>query len=123
MQIQVNTDHNIKGHETLVAEVSSTVASALSHYSEHITRVEVHLRDENSSKKNGTHDMRCLLEARLEGRQPVAVTHHAGSIDQAVDGAADKLNRLIDSTLGRLRGQHHGAADPAPVIGDALDED
>lgn len=123
MQIQVNTDHNIKCHETLVAEISRTVASALSHFSAHITRVEVHLSDENSSKKNGTHDIRCLLEARLEGRQPVAVTHHAGSIDQAVDGAADKLTRLVDSTVGRLRGQHHGAGDPIPSAEEVLDEE
>jgi hypothetical protein len=49
--------------------------------------------------------MRCMMEARLEGRQPLAVTHHAQTLGQAVDGAADKLCRLIDSTLGRLRDQ------------------
>lgn len=49
--------------------------------------------------------MRCMMEARLEGRQPIAVTHQAASLDQAVDGAADKLTKMIDSTLGRLRDQ------------------
>jgi ribosome-associated translation inhibitor RaiA len=52
------------------------------------------------------------MEARLEGRQPVAVTHHAATIDQAVDGAADKLHRMIESTLGRLR--NHRESQPAP---------
>ena len=103
MQIQMNTDGNIEGHEALATQISSVVESALNRFSDHITRVEVHLSDENSGKKGGQDDMRCVLEARLEGRQPIAVTHQAATVDQAVDGAADKLNSLIESTLGRLR--------------------
>ena len=102
MQIQMNTDGNIEGHEALATQVSSVVESALNRFSDHITRVEVHLSDENSDKKGGNDDMRCVMEARLEGRQPIAVTHQAATVDQAVDGAADKLTRLIESTLGRL---------------------
>lgn len=103
MQIQINTDRNIEGHEALAAQVSGVIESTLSRFSDHITRVEVHLSDENSDKKGGNDNMRCLMEARLEGRQPVAVTHQAATLDQAVDSAADKLARLIESTLGRLR--------------------
>ena len=114
MQIQLNTDHNIEGHEALAAQVSSVVEIALSRFSEHITRVEVHLNDENSDKKGGNDDIRCLMEARFEGRQPIAVTHQAASLDQAVDGAVDKLTRLIESTLGRLRNAESHRADPLP---------
>ena len=113
MQIQINTDHNIEGHEALAAQVSGVVESALSRISDHITRVEVHLSDENSHK-SGQNDKRCMMEARLEGRQPIAVTHHAATLDQAVDGAADKLTRLIESTLGRLRDQKSRRTDPPP---------
>ena len=103
MQIQMSTDGNIEGHEALATQISGVVESALNRFSDHITRVEVHLSDENSGKKGGQDDMRCMLEARLEGRQPIAVTHQAATVDQAVDGAADKLTSLIESTLGRLR--------------------
>lgn len=105
MQIQLNTDANIDGHEALATQVNSIVESALNRFSDHITRVEVQLSDENSQKKGGNDDMRCVMEARMEGRQPVAVTHHGATVDQAVDGAADKLHRMIESTLGRLRDQ------------------
>lgn len=105
MQIQLNTDSNIEGPEGLATQISSTVESALNRFSDHITRVEVQLSDENSGKKGGNDDMRCVMEARLEGRQPVAVTHEAATVDQAVDGAAVKLHRMIESTLGRLRDQ------------------
>ena len=113
MQIQINTDRNIEGHETLGARVRGVVESALSRLSDRITRVEVHLSDE-SSHRSGQNDKRCMMEARLEGRQPIAVTHQAATVDQAVDGAADKLTRLIESTLGRLRDQESHRTDPPP---------
>ena len=113
MQIQINTDRHIEGHEALAAQVSDVVESALSRISDYITRVEVHLSDENSNKKGGN-DMRCAMEARLKGRQPITVTHQAATLDQAVDGATDKLTRLIESTLGRLRDQKSRRTDPPP---------
>ena len=114
MQIQMNTDDNIEGHEALATEVSSVVESALNRFSDHITRVEVHLSDENSEKKGGNDDMRCMMEARIEGRQPIAVTHQTANLDQAVDGAADKLTRLLESTIGRLRDQKSRRTAPSP---------
>jgi len=112
MQIQINTDHNIEGHEALTARVSSAIENVLSRFSDHITRVEVHLSDENSDKKEGYDNMRCMIEVRLEGRQPIAVTHQTTTLDEAVDGAADKLANLIESTLGRLQHQKRHRTDP-----------
>ncbi len=102
MKIQVNTDKNISGHEELVAQVEATVNKSLSRFSAHITRVEVHLSDENGDK-NGQKDKRCVMEARLEGRQPTAVTCEAATLAQAVAGAADKLKSSIENTVEQLR--------------------
>jgi ribosome-associated translation inhibitor RaiA len=113
MHIQINTDHNIEGREVLAAHISGVVESALSRLREHITRVEVHLSDE-TSHKNGWHDKRCMMEARIEGRTPIAVTDHAATMHEAVDGAADKLTRLIESTLGRFHHQENRRTDPPP---------
>jgi ribosome-associated translation inhibitor RaiA len=111
MQIKVNTDHNIGGHAALTNQVTSEVESALSRFSDHITRVEVHLSDENSAKSSQS-DKRCLMEARLGGHQPIVVTCHAASLDQAIEGAAEKLARSIESTLGRLHDQESHRTDP-----------
>jgi len=100
MQIQINTDHNIEVHEALAAQLRDTVATSLHRFDERITRVEMHLSDENANK-SGQNDKRCLLEARLNGRQPIAASFAAHSLGQAVDGAADKLVRSIESALGR----------------------
>ena len=102
MKIQINTDNHIAGREALCQQAEASVASALGHLEEHVTRVEVHLSDENGNKTAGR-DKRCMMEARLEGHQPIAVTDEAETIAQAIDGAADKLKSALDSTLGRLR--------------------
>jgi len=114
MKIQVNTDVHIEGNEALAARVSSTVEQALKRFGDDVTRIEVHLGDENG-RKSGQQDHRCMLEARLEGRQPVAVTEYAATLEQAVHGAAQKLARMLDSTLGRLRDpRDRGAGSPSP---------
>lgn len=106
MQIQINTDHSIKGHETMAKTMSDIVEKSLSRVSEHLTRVEVHLSDENG-RKSGPDDKRCTLEARLENHQPISVSNHSDSLEQAVRGACKKLLRLIDSTLGRIHTPNH----------------
>jgi ribosome-associated translation inhibitor RaiA len=113
MEIQVNTDHTIEGHEALAARIRGVVENALSRVSDHITRVEVHLIDE-SGPKNRKNNKRCMMEARLEGRQPLAATDESSTLDLAVDGAADKLARLIEHTLGKLQDQRTHRTDPHP---------
>ena len=100
MQIQINTDHNIHGTEQLATQVKRVVSDTLSRFSDQITRVEVHLSDQNGNKR-GQSRKRCMMEVRHEHRYPTIVTHDATSLRQAIDGAADKLKRLIKSTLGR----------------------
>jgi ribosome-associated translation inhibitor RaiA len=101
MQIQVNTDHNTDGRERVADYVRNVVASAMSHFGSHITRIEVHLGDENGAK-GGQDDKRCMMEARVEKRDPIAVTHHAATLDQAIAGAAGKLRRSLQHDLERL---------------------
>lgn len=101
MQVQLNTDNNVTGSQPLAARVAGDLEDALSHYAERLTRVEVHLNDVNSSK-GGARDKRCMLEARLKGHEPVAVTHEAESIDLALAGATDKLLSALERRIGRM---------------------
>jgi ribosome-associated translation inhibitor RaiA len=102
MTIQINTDNNIKGDEHLAEYCRNTVATVLSRFSEQVTRVEVHLNDENSHKE-GPNDKRCLVEARLEGMNPIAVTNTAANNEQALKGALNKMKSSLDSAIGKLR--------------------
>lgn len=102
MQIQINTDRNIDGNEAMIAEAKVVVRGTLERFSARISRVEVHLSDQNSDKKFGTHAMRCLMEVRVEGLKPTAVTHDAATYEEALEGAAGKMQRSLETTLGRL---------------------
>ncbi len=100
MQIEISTDNNTEVHEKRIAHFKTVVEGALARFSKRITRVEVHISDENGPK-DGHNDSRCMMEARLEGRPPIAVTCQEDDVEKAVSGAATKLKHLIDSTLGR----------------------
>jgi ribosome-associated translation inhibitor RaiA len=101
MQVQVRTNSSIHGSDSLTNTVESVVTGAVRRWSPRITRVEVHLSDINRHK-GGSDDKRCLMEARLGGLQPIAVTHQAGTLPEAIDGAAEKLKKSLENTLGRL---------------------
>jgi ribosome-associated translation inhibitor RaiA len=100
MHIQVNTDHNTDGRTRVAEYVRGVVIHALTHFSGHITRVDVHLGDENGPKA-GPDDKRCTIEAKVENRPALAVTHRAGTLDAAISGAAGKLKRSLAHDLKR----------------------
>jgi hypothetical protein len=102
MQIQLNTDANVQGRDSLVAWAEHELNDKLARFRDRITRIEVHLSD-TSVPRIGVDDKRCVLEARLAGRRPVAVSHDAGKVVDAFHGAADKLVRALDTALGRAR--------------------
>jgi hypothetical protein len=102
MHIQINTDKNISGNEAMTQSVQEILDHVLARFAGQITRLEVHLSDENSASKSGMIDKRCLLEARLAGREPVSVSDLALTIEQAVTNAAHKMVSLLGSELGKL---------------------
>lgn len=102
MQIQVNSGNQIDGSIRLEEWVRSTLESSLERYEDDLTRIEVHLRDDNGAKP-GPHDKRCQMEARPKGHQPISVSHTATSLEQAVEGATTKLDHALDHLFGKLR--------------------
>ncbi len=107
MTIQLNTDKHLSVHEAFGNKLDDLLSEELSRFSEHITRLEVHLSDENGSKE-GLNDKKCLLEARIEGRQPIAVTGLANTYEIAVNRAIDKLKASLNRILGRIRNHQRG---------------
>ena len=96
MIIQINTDKNISGNQKLLTYINTKIAGEFSRFSDHISRIEVHLSDENGSK-GGQDDKRCMLEARLKNRQPIVATSEGGTLEQAVNDTIDKVKTLIDT--------------------------
>ena len=102
MTVQINADNNLSVHEDYSKKLEDTISKDLSRFDEIVTRIEVHLSDENGSK-DLPNDKKCLLEARLKGRQPVVVSALGNTYDQALKGATDKIKASIDTITGRLK--------------------
>ncbi|SDA49525.1 ribosomal subunit interface protein [Algoriphagus alkaliphilus] len=102
MIVQLNTDKNIEGTAGLETFVSEKVNSGLKHFVENITRIEVHLSDQNADK-GGSDDIHCKIEARLEGIQPVIVVGKSGSKEKALDEAVDKMKAKLGTIMGKIK--------------------
>ena len=111
MQINVNTDNTITKHQGLDEHVETVVRSAIGRFGDHVTRVDVHLSDENKEKKADGGNS-CMLEARLAGVAPIVVHEHAVDLHQAINNAGGKLARALDSAIGRLQDKQRNAATP-----------
>lgn len=99
MKIQFNTDKNIEGHERLETFFTGELEKDLARFEDKITRVEVHLGDENSGEKGGINDKRCMIEARPAKLQPIAVTAHADTIEKAFFLASEKIKKTLTTTF------------------------
>ena len=104
MLVHLVTDNHIHGTKHLADHVEELVKASLDRFGTQITRVEVHLHDDNGSK-HGDHDKRCTLEARLAGIDPMSAHHTAATIDESIHGALDKLEKMIDKHIDKL--SHH----------------
>lgn len=101
MQVQVHTDNHIDGSAALKQHVESVLTDALARFGDRVTRVEVHFADENSSAKSSGDHIRCGIEARLAGLEPLKVSHHGANVEHALSGATDRLETAIDRAIGR----------------------
>jgi ribosome-associated translation inhibitor RaiA len=101
MQILVNSNHTVSGSESVSDRVETIVSGYVERFADRITRLEVHLNDENADK-GGERDKRCMIEARLGGLKPIAVTNTAPTLLEAIEGAGSKLQRALEHTLGKL---------------------
>lgn len=77
------------------------VRKQLGYLSDRLTRVEVHLRDDNSAAKSSHDDKRCVMEARIAGRRPLAVDHSGEDLHKVIDETAGKLARAVKNDIER----------------------
>lgn len=111
MKIQVNTSNDIENKDALESWASDYLNEHLARFEQDLTSIEVQMTDENHAAKGGGVDKRCMMEARVNGRAPVAVTHYAPDQNLAFRGAADKLASALDHAFGKLDRREHRVRD------------
>src|SRR5271170_3800660 len=101
MQIFINSDNNISMHAALSTSIEAEIHRLLDRFDSQLTRIEVFLTDENAAK-SGPQDKRCIIEARPNNHQSLTVTDDSADIETAVSGATKKMQRLLETTFGRI---------------------
>ena len=101
MFIQIYSDNQVESDAERNLRLEEQVRQRLARFEERITDIEIHVSDVNGSK-GGHSDLRCTLEARVNGLPPIAVADEGTSVDRAVIGAAKKASRALDHQLGKL---------------------
>ena len=101
MFIQIYADNQVESDAERNLRLEEQVRQRLARFEDRITDVEVHVSDVNNNK-GGNADLRCTLEARMSGLDPVAVAEHGTSVDRAVMAAAKTAVRALDHKIGKL---------------------
>ncbi|MBK6967247.1 MAG: HPF/RaiA family ribosome-associated protein [Bacteroidales bacterium] len=102
MKIKFYKPKNVNWRDELIAPITARISGVLHRFNNQITRVEVHLSDD-SGKIAGVNDKRCMILVEVQGLQPISITGHAGSYENAVNDAILKLKMSLYATYGRLR--------------------
>jgi ribosome-associated translation inhibitor RaiA len=105
MIIQLNADKNLTIHSEYESQITEKINKELSRFTDYLSRVEVHLSDENGDK-SGVDDKKCVLEARIEGRQPLVTSTFGQTYDIALNGALDKLKNALSTIDSKIKAHH-----------------
>ena len=106
MQFQFNSDSSVMGTDNVAERIENQVRAKLARFEERLTRVEVHVSDENG-RKGGADDKTCTIEVRPRGDRPIGVTEHAADVDTAARKAANTMAQRLERVLGREERHKH----------------
>lgn len=105
MKVTINSDNHVNVQQESVQQWQSEIADALERFGSWVTRVEVHLTDENGQAKGGSDDIRCLMEARPADQQPVSIEVRSASVEQAMQEGTNTLVRRLGTIADKARTQ------------------
>ena len=105
MQVIINSDNQVDLREGFIQHWESEISSSLDRFADRITRVEVHLTDENSKARGGGDDIRCMLEARLANKQPVNIEVRAETAEHAMADGIRTMSRRLGTLVDKARTQ------------------
>ncbi len=99
MQIHIHAPH-VPVSDAFHEYAEARVGEVLGLFEDRLTRVEVHIQDQNGQK--GGVDLRCVAEARPRGLDPVVAEMRGDHLRETFSGALEKLRRVLDHQLGKL---------------------
>lgn len=103
MLVNIHSDNHVQLKAESIQQWQTEITTSLERFSDWVTRVEVHLTDQNSQAKGGPDDIRCLMEARPARKQPVSIEVRAPSVDQAIQEGVNTMERRLGDIEAKAR--------------------
>jgi hypothetical protein len=100
MLFQFNSSNDVDCTQAAADGIENDVRAGLSRFEPRLTRIELHIGD-SDGPRDGPLDKHCRMEARPNGLAPVAVSHAAGSVSEAVAGATTKMLVVLERLFGK----------------------
>ena len=108
MQFQFNSDSSVMGTDNVAERIEAQLRHRIARYEERLTRIEVHVSDENAHK-HGHDDKTCTIEARPRGGKPIGLHGKADKVDDAARKAANTLVQRLERVFGKEARHGHDA--------------
>lgn len=102
MEIIINSDHNVETTAEFKNYFEGELEKKLKRFEAYITRYEVFFSDE-SSNKDTINDHKCVIEARVKGKNPERVSANGDTTKKAFDSAVDKIRAVLDKVVALQR--------------------
>ncbi len=103
MEVLINSDNNVESTVDFKNYFREDLKSSLSRFDNYVTRYEVFFSDESSNKET-VNDHKCVIEARMKGRNPERVSDNGNTPKEAFDGAISKIKVVLDRVVDQQRG-------------------
>lgn len=103
MDIIINSDNNVDTSIEFKNQYREELEQSLKRFESYVTRYEVFFSDEASNKES-IGDHKCVIEARVKGRNPERVSHNGDNAKVAFDGAVSKIRAVLDRVVDQQRG-------------------
>ncbi len=103
MEILINSDNATQVDQAAKDYFRDEAKNSLQRFEDYVTRFEIFFSDD-SSNKDTEGDQKCVVEARIKGRNPEVVTNNASEQKAAFDGAISKIRTVLDRVVEKQRG-------------------
>lgn len=102
MPIQINSDNSTAVSEAAVEGMTAQLETALAaRFEDRLTRVEVYLAEETAPHAS-ERMIKCTIEARPRGQQPLEVCARAVDVEAALHAATHKAITALDTHFGKM---------------------
>ena len=101
MDFQFNTGNKVDGDARMEAHFETRFRERLDRFAPRLSRIEVHVRDTDGTRREGPDGIEAVIEARPYNGAPLTASDRAATPEEAVGSALQKLVARLDATFGK----------------------